>query len=60
MRILYENFVRVSNTFQMKTMKEYHDLYLKCDALLLADVFEIFRNSSLWIVNESLFKCFKL
>ena len=23
----------------MKTMKDYHDLYLKCDILLLADVF---------------------
>ena len=31
----------------MKTMKDYHDLYLKCDALLLVDVFEKFRNSSL-------------
>ena len=31
----------------MKTMKDDHDLYLKCDALLLADVFENFRNNSL-------------
>ena len=30
----------------MKTMKDYHDLYLKCDVLLLGDVFEKFRNSS--------------
>ena len=28
----------------MKTMKDYHDLYLKCNVLLLADVFETFRN----------------
>ena len=30
----------------MKTMKDYHDLYLKCDILLLA-VFKKFRNNSL-------------
>ena len=28
-------------------MKVYHDLYLKCDILLLANVFEKFRNNSL-------------
>ena len=31
----------------MKTMKDYYDLYLRCDVLLLADVFEKFRNNSL-------------
>ena len=31
----------------MKTMKDYHDLYLKCDVLLLANVFEKFKNESL-------------
>ena len=30
----------------MKTMKDYHDLYLKCDILLLADPFEKFRNNT--------------
>lgn len=30
--------------YGMKTMKNYHDLYLKSDVLLLADVFEEFRN----------------
>ena len=28
-------------------MKDYHDLYLECDVLLSADVFEKFRNNSL-------------
>ena len=31
----------------MKTMKNYHKLYLKYDVLLPADVFEKFRNNSL-------------
>ena len=31
----------------MKTMKDYHDLYLKCNNLLLGGVFEKFRNNSL-------------
>ena len=28
-------------------MKDYHDLYLKCDTLLLANLFKKFRSSSL-------------
>ena len=31
----------------MKTIKNYDDLHLKCDVLLLADVFEKFRNNHL-------------
>ena len=31
---------------ELKIMKDNHDLHPKCDVLLLADVFEKFRNSS--------------
>ena len=39
----YNHFLNVWN----KLMKDYHDLYLKCDVLLSADVFDKFRNNSL-------------
>ena len=32
---------------RLKTVKDYHDLKLKCNILLLADVFEKLRNKSL-------------
>ena len=35
------------NVFKMNTMGDYHDLYLKTDVLLLADVFEKFINMCL-------------
>ena len=43
----YECVLNVWNKSEMKTMKDYHDLYLKWDVLLLADVFKKFRNNSL-------------
>lgn len=48
----YEHAQKVWETSNLKTIGDYHDLYLGYDVLLLANVFEIIRSTCL--------QCFKL
>ena len=42
----YEHILKVWDRFEMRTTNDYHNLHLKYDVLLLADVLEKLRNSS--------------
>ena len=45
----YKHVLNVWNSFNMETFKDYHELYNETDVLLLADVFENFRDLCLKI-----------
>ena len=45
----YAHLKRVCKDFETKNIGEYHDLYVQSDTLLLANVFEKFRNMCLKI-----------
>ena len=45
----YEHVKKVWESFEIKNRSEYHDLYVQCGTLLLADVFENFRDKCIEI-----------
>ena len=54
----YMHVKRVCKDFKIKNLREYYDLYLKSDTLILADVFEKFRKICLKIYHLDVVKFF--
>ena len=52
--IVYIHPEKVFNKFNIKNLGEYHNLYVQSDTLLLADVFEIFRNTCIEVYGLDL------
>ena len=52
----YAHAKRVCKDFEIKKLGQYHDLYVQSNTLLLADVFENFRNMCLEISEPDLSK----
>ena len=50
----YSHTQKIRDVFKIKNLGEYHDLYVQTDKLLLADVFENFRNMCLDIYKLDL------
>ena len=42
----YEHVLNIWNKFEMRTMKDYRELYLKYDVLSLANMFETIGNNN--------------
>ena len=51
----YAHAQQVQSVFEIRNRGEYHDLYVQSDTLLLADVFENFRNKRLEIYELDIF-----